>query len=53
MNSTRGGQEITRDEIAALFDRNTVRVTEIFQNLIFARLSSDTEVAPGWPWKLV
>jgi hypothetical protein len=23
------------------------------QNLILARLSSDTLVAPGWPWKLV
>lgn len=23
------------------------------QNLILARLSRDTDVAPGWPWKLV
>jgi hypothetical protein len=31
---------------------STVRMAE-FQNFIFARLSSDTEVAPGWPWALV
>jgi hypothetical protein len=32
---------------------NAAAASKMGQNLIFARLSSDTEVAPGWPWALV